>query len=319
MAKVFPPYRSFSYKNKKFMLCTQAEVAGRPYDALDVPRKRRINFDSAIPPAFYPARWFDAACAAQVSALIWRLMHWRMPVGSRLQERVKERERIARELHDTLIQGALGLMITVQNSVIKLAKDDPVRSSMEKALDAADQLLKEARQRVVQLRAAQYQGDLVTAIGNSGREVFAGALERLSVSCKGKVQVLQAFVAEELYWIAREALSNVRQHAGATIVEVEMVFAREYLRLYIRDNGIGIAAEAIARGAGPAHLGIIGMRERADLIGARFKMFSRGGAGVEIEVAVPAVAAYVRATPRWRRALSWQRPIVSLSSGRTPQ
>jgi signal transduction histidine kinase len=302
------------------MLRTQAEVAGRLYGAVEVPRMRRGYFESAIPPTFYPMRWFDAARTAGVLAVIWRLMNWRMPlVASRVQERVKERERIARELHDTLIQGALGLMMTVQNSVIKLAKDDPVRSSMEKALEVADQLLKEARQRVVQLRVAQYQGDLVTAIGNAGSDVFAGTLVRLSVSCKGKVRFLQAFVAEELYWIAREALSNVRQHAGASVVEVEMVFARDHLRVYIRDNGVGTAPEVIARGAGPAHLGISGMRERADLIGARFKMFSRAGAGVEIEVAVPARAAYVRGTPGWRRDLRWQRPIASLSNGWGPQ
>jgi signal transduction histidine kinase len=238
--------------------------------------------------------------------LIWGLMSWCMrPGASRLQERVKERERIARELHDTLIQGALGLIMTFQNSVIKLAKDDPVRSSMEKALDLADQFVKDARQRVVQLRTAEHQGSLDTAIGNAGSEIFAGMPEQLSVSCKGKVRLLHAIVAEELYWIAREALSNARQHAGASLVEVEIAFARDHLRLYIRDNGVGVAPEVIARGAGPTHLGISGMLERAGLIGARFKMFSRAGAGVEIEVAVPAGAAYVRATPRWRTALRW--------------
>jgi signal transduction histidine kinase len=262
-----------------------------------------------IPAMFYQTRWFEALCVGGGLVLIWQLIQYRLrQLESRLKERLKERERIARELHDTLIQGALGVIVSVQQSVTQLAKNDPLRPSMEQALDLADQLMKDARQRVTQLRSAEHRGDLVAAIRNAGGEVFGESIHRLSVNCKGKVRLLRAFVAEELYWIAREALSNARQHAGASRVEVEIAFAPDRLGLYIRDDGVGVAPDIITHGAGPSHHGIHGMRERAQLIGARFKMFSRAEAGVEIEVSVPASTAYVRASPRWRRVLASWRP-----------
>jgi len=273
-------------------------------DGVWSPASTTITLD--IPAAFYQTRWFDVGCFLVLIAAIGLLAQLRMSyVTARLEARLKERERIARELHDTLIQSALGLIVTFQALTLKLAREDPVRPLMERALELADQLLRDARERVAQLREAGHQGNLVDAIDKVGRDLFAGRSEQVSVIQTGKLRPLRAFAAEELFWIAREALSNIQQHAGAHRVEVELHFAREHLRLVIRDDGLGIVAQIHAHAAGRGHLGVDGMRERAQQIGARLDMLQNpAGTGVEVRVTVPAAAAYVRAMSRWRKIAS---------------
>ena len=113
-------------------------------------------------------------------------------------------------------------------------------------------------------------------------------------------------VRDEVYAIVREALANAFRHAQATHIEVEIVYDRRELRLHVRDDGRGIDSPILAAGGRREHWGLIGMRERARQIRAHFQLWSRPGAGAEIELRIPAALAYrTRARePRWRRWLA---------------
>jgi signal transduction histidine kinase len=124
----------------------------------------------------------------------------------------------------------------------------------------------------------------------------------------GNPKPLRASCAEEVYYIAREALTNVRRHAQASCVEVEIEFALDRFRLDIRDDGCGMDAQAVARESGHEHFGIMGMRERARQLGAKIVILSREAAGTEIELLVPAATAYLPTTWRALKALQLWRP-----------
>jgi signal transduction histidine kinase len=219
---------------------------------------------------------------------------------SRLEERVAERERIARELHDTLLQGVQGLILKFQDATEDIPRDSAARRKMEEALDRADDVLIEGRDRVKDLRTSPSPSlDLPTAIGAMGEELAREHSNRFNLSVDGTPRALAPIVQEEVVRIAREAMGNAFRHASATKIETEIIYHRADLRLRVRDDGRGIDSPILDRGR-PDHWGLPGMRERAKKIGANFQVWSRPGAGTEIEVKVPARMAYLRNERRWR-------------------
>jgi signal transduction histidine kinase len=100
-------------------------------------------------------------------------------------------------------------------------------------------------------------------------------------------------IRDEVYRIGREALVNAFRHSGAAEIEVEIEFAARALRVLVRDNGRGIDPEVLEAGR-DGHWGLSGMRERADRMGARLKVWSRAGAGTEVELSVPGEIAFQR-------------------------
>jgi signal transduction histidine kinase len=222
-------------------------------------------------------------------------------------ERIGERERIARELHDTLIQSAQGLILQFQGLGGQLPKADPMRQKMEAALDQADDVLNEARARVSGLRTSSLEGDIVQALRRAGEEIFANESVQFSVTSTGVKGPLTEDIANEIYRIGREALLNAAAHARAHVVEVAASFEKNGFRLSIRDDGCGVSSAVLQAGSRRHHFGLQGMRERALRIGAQFDIRSPPGAGTEVALLLPATAAYRKPRLKWR----WLANLVS--------
>ncbi|WP_141518019.1 sensor histidine kinase [Marilutibacter aestuarii] len=251
-----------------------------------------------IQPAFQQTRGFAVLCVLAIVALLWlayylRLRQLGMHIRGRLQERHAERERIARELHDTLLQSIQGLILRFQAVADTLPSLDPARSAMEHALQRADEVLVEGRDRVLDLRAtAPDAGHLEELLGQVAAELREPGGPDIEVSAQGDAEALDPIVRDELYRIGREAMLNAYRHAGAGRICATVEYGRRELRLRIFDDGVGIADDTLERGGRPGHWGLNGMRERASRIGARLRIWSRAGAGTEVELRIDAGSAY---------------------------
>ncbi|MET0499023.1 MAG: triple tyrosine motif-containing protein [Steroidobacteraceae bacterium] len=269
-----------------------------------------------IPPALYQTKWFAVLCAAAAAALLWALYKLRVRtlaerMRSRLEERLTERERIARALHDILLQSMQGLIFRFQTITERLSSDEPARQLMEKELDRADAVLAEGRDQVAGLRGATLGSmDLAQILAAFADSLAKDHSSTFALTVEGQPQPLHPLVQEEAIRIGCEALSNAFRHAHAAQIEVELFFGRREWRLRIRDNGVGIDPNTLAAGSKPGHWGLIGMRERAAKIQASIDFWSRAGAGTEIALVVPAAVAYNEQKPGlWSRWFSAQRSL----------
>jgi signal transduction histidine kinase len=254
-----------------------------------------LNF--VIPPAFYQTEWFQVLVGLIGVGLIGiihslRIRQATAQVQARLEERLEERGRIARELHDTLIQSVDGLMIYLQAAI-----DEPDKfrghAMLEKALDRADEVLSEGRERVHSLRAeATSVQDLSQALTDYGEERAQDHAIEFSVTLVGKPRPLDPIVRDEVFLIGREALANAFQHSDAFRIEVELTYDRKGIRLQIKDDGGGIDPQIIETGR-PGHWGLSGMRERASEVG-EFNIWSGPNTGTQIDLTIPARVAYPR-------------------------
>jgi signal transduction histidine kinase len=229
-------------------------------------------------------------------------------MNARLEERLAERERIARELHDTLLQGFQGLILHFQVAAGRIPHSEPARQMMETALDRADQVMAEGRDRVKGLRSSPpSSGGLAKCFVSTGEEIARGSTIEISVIVEGGARNLHPGIQEEIYWVGREVLLNAVRHSKGSRIEIEIAYGPSELRVRFRDDGVGIAAE-ILKGGRPGHFGLSGMRERAEKMDARISIGSRAGAGTEVELRVPARLAYCGSSGRsfW----SWLRSIA---------
>lgn len=218
-------------------------------------------------------------------------------VDIRFEERLRERERIARELHDTLLQGAQALLLSLQAIAARTRPDDPMRVALTEALRRADEVLAEARDRIQDLRgSASRVVDLAESLATAWRDLAGEKQFRMDV--EGSPRALNPGVGDEIAGVGREALTNALRHSGAGVIEVQVVFEEERLRLFVRDDGVGFAAGNSSGGTQAGHWGLLGMRERARLMGAQLEIWSARGAGTEIALSVPAASAYRAPTCR---------------------
>ncbi|WP_338869721.1 sensor histidine kinase [Myxococcus stipitatus] len=252
-----------------------------------------------IEPTFFQTGAFIALCVVAAGLLLWllyvlRLWQVTQRLRLRLEERHAERERIARELHDTLLQGIQALVLNVHGVTSRLPAGDE-RHGLQRALDRADDILAEGRDRVSALRdTGAGKDDLVAAFRLLLRELEANEKPRLRMSVSGGARTLEPLVADELYRLGREAIGNALAHAGANEVEVRLSFERSALKLSVRDDGGGIDPGTLERGGRAGHWGLRGMKERATRLGGQLEIVSREGQGTEVVVAVLAERAYLR-------------------------
>jgi signal transduction histidine kinase/ligand-binding sensor domain-containing protein len=252
--------------------------------------------DFAIAPAYYQSAWFRAAGVAALLAVLaaayrLRLRQATRQVRARMHARLEERERIARDLHDTLLQSVQGLILKFEGIARGIPAQDPARQAIDELLDRADEVMAEGRDRVHGLRTGTARRDLPAALEQVAREAARDGTQLRSV-VEGRLRELNPIVLEESFAIGREALLNAVTHSGGVQVEVAIAYDPRQLRLRIRDDGRGIAPEVLGQGGREGHWGLPGMRERARRIGARLEIWSRPGAGTEVELTVPAATAY---------------------------
>jgi signal transduction histidine kinase/ligand-binding sensor domain-containing protein len=259
--------------------------------------------DFAIAPAYYQTAWFRLSCAAAFLAMLGALYQLRMrqvarQFNMRLEERVSERTRIARELHDTLLQSFQGVLMKFY-AVTNLIPNRPAEAqkTLESVIEQARRAVTEGRDAVLGLRSSTVvTNDLARAIGTLGEEFAADQTENcpeFRVRVEGTPRDLAPLVRDEVHRIASEALRNAFRHAQAGRIEVEIRYDQRQLRLLVRDNGKGIDPKVLSGGGRAGHYGLPGMHERAKLVGGKLALWSELNSGTEAELTIPASVAYV--------------------------
>ena len=257
-------------------------------------------------PYFYQTRWFPAANIAFGLLLIAELHQWRMRqivarMHMRLDERVAERTRIARDLHDTLLQCFNALLLRLQTvSNVLPARPDEAKRRIEHAIEQASSAITEGRDTLHELRlAGSAATDLDRAISNFARELLSDAatdpVPEVHVQVEGTPRPLNPIVRDEVYRVATEAIRNAIRHAHAYRIEVEIRYDDHQLRLRIGDDGVGIDQTILGSEHKEGHWGLRGMRERAKLVGGTLEVWSEVNSGTEIELSIPAASAYQEA------------------------
>jgi signal transduction histidine kinase/ligand-binding sensor domain-containing protein len=237
---------------------------------------------------------FFIACSTLVMVYRLRVRQLAHAYNLRLEGRVAERTRIARELHDTLLQGFQGITLRIQGVSKNMPVEDPLRKKMDEVLDRADEVLREARQGVRNLRRrTTHENELSNRLAKRGEELSQGNTARFTLVIVGNPKVLESTVQDEAYRIVGEALTNAFQHASASTIEIEVTYDSSALRIRVRDDGVGIDKAVLTNGQ-PGHWGLTGMRERAQAIRAELNIWSRESAGTEVELVIPASIAYPR-------------------------
>jgi signal transduction histidine kinase len=226
----------------------------------------------------------------------------------RLEERVTERMRIARELHDTLLQSFHGLLLRFQTaSELFPTRPAEAKQTLDSAIDQATQAITEGRDAVQGLRSSTtVTNDLASAITTLGTELAGSESNpnaaEFHVEVEGTPRDLHPILRDEVYRIAGEAMRNAFKHAEARRIEVEIRYDQRRFRLRVRDDGKGIDAKLLNDDERPGHFGLRGMRERAKLLGGKLTVWSEVETGTEVELSIPAANAYATADGRRR---SW--------------
>lgn len=251
----------------------------------------------SIAPTFLQSIWFKLVVAAillalAIGAYIWRVRWETARIRRQFEIRIAERERIARELHDTLLQGVQGLVLRVQAVSNALPAGGEPRLALERTLDRADGVLREGRERVRDLRIPAVNAGLPQLLVEAAARLVPAEPPRFQLTVEGVQRVLLPEAQEEVLRVAEEAIRNAVQHAEARIIEVIITFDRAGLRLLIRDDGRGIDHELASEGQRKGHFGLVGMNERATRIGGRLTVSSRTQKGTEILLAAPARKVY---------------------------
>lgn len=274
------------------------------------------QLDFSIRPAVHQTTWFRVAMAFMLSCLAWagfqarlhmRLKRLQRQFDATLDARVAERTRIARELHDTLLQSFHGLLLQLQAG-INLLPDRPHESRrvFTQVIDHVANAIAEGRDTVQALR------DSVTETNNLS-EALRALVEDLvnesghgvaaHVDVHGTPQLLHPLVRDETFRIASEALRNAFHHANARRIDVEVRYEPQQLCVRVRDDGQGIDRDVLSRGEKQGHFGLGGMQERAKVAGGKLAVRSGAGTGTEVEFTVPRSRAYGKPVPARSRIL----------------
>jgi signal transduction histidine kinase len=270
-----------------------------------------VSFE--IPRTFFQSYSFLVLCVALTLLLVWLAYRLHMAqvasrIRTRLEERMGERERIARELHDTLLQSVQGLVLRFQSVAHRMPPGDPSRAHLESALKRADEVMVEGRNRVRDLRAGDNDnaGDLLATLQELADTAGFDPPVPIRIVVEGRPRHVDPLVAAELRRIAGEALFNIARHARATSVDVAITYGDRQLGIQIRDDGIGIAPSVLAHGSKEGHFGLIGMRERAERVGGALSVDSGAGKGTDVILTFPARLAYAERRRGWRSHIAWR-------------
>jgi ligand-binding sensor domain-containing protein/signal transduction histidine kinase len=283
-----------------------------------------VSLPILITPPWWRTNWFRAICATGLLVLLWaayqlRVRQLHQQFGMMLEARVGERTRIARDLHDTLLQSFHGILLYFQSGINLLPENPPemrtaeARKTLEKAMHQAKHAIVEGREAIQGLRSSVVEtNDLAVAMRTLGEELAANSNCSFQVHAEGTPHNLHPILRDEVYRITGEAMRNAFRHADAKQIEVEIHYDERQLRVRVRDDGKGIDPKLLSDGEREGHFGLRGMRERAKLIGGKLTVWSDLGAGTELELSIPAAHASSTATDGQRMSLS-QRFFARLS------
>lgn len=271
--------------------------------------------DFSITPAYYQTTWFRLCCAAAFLLFLWGAYQLRVHQLERqftigAEARVNERTRIARDLHDTLLQSFNALLVRLQTvSNVLPSQPEEAKRRIDRSIEQASNAIAEGRDTLFELRSGGSNAvDLEMAISAFAKELLndsdAKPAPDVQVRVEGTPMPLNPIVRDEVYRIVAEAVRNAIKHANAHRIEVEIRYDERHLRLRVGDNGVGIDPVLLDHHRNDGHWGLRGMRERAKLISGSLEVWSQVGTGTEIELSVPAGSAYSNPPAPSRSVLS---------------
>ena len=277
-----------------------------------VPSEREASLAFTIAPTLVQTWWFRVLCGLALLLLAAAVFRWRTRLlarryAQRYRERLAERERIARALHDSLLQNVQGLVLRLNTALLRMTKGSTAHSDVEAILDQADAVMTEAREELADLRAQPGPAaqDLGQALATFGQALQEQCGPRFSLRIAGTPRWLADVARHELYTIGREALFNAFRHAAADRIEVELGYGGDNFTVTVRDDGRGIDPAILRAGGRGGHWGLPGMRERACALGGTLAVSTPAHGGTELVVRIPARIAYARrARPGLRQRLS---------------
>ena len=283
-----------------------------------------------VQPTLWQTWWFRLSGAAALLLLLWAVYQLRLrqvtaQVRQRLEGRFEERERIARELHDTLLQSFQGILISFHAAINVLPNHPDVakaRDRLEGAVDQAQKAITEGRDAIQGLRSSTIEtNDLAATLRTLGKGLAANQANQTSpvfdVGEEGTPRNLHPILRDDVFRIASEALRNAFIHAHASRIEVEIHYGQSRLRVRIRDDGKGMESRVVTDKGRAGHWGLRGMHERAKLVGGDLEVWSKPDSGTEIELTIPASTAYARPSPERRSWLYWRRAVKTDDSRTT--
>jgi signal transduction histidine kinase/ligand-binding sensor domain-containing protein len=260
--------------------------------------KAPATLDVRIAPSLTQTLWFKLAVAALALGALYllylaRLARLTARIAERLRERVLERERIARTLHDTFLQSVHALILRVDLIKDLLPSNAPAQQQIDAALSAAQRVVDEGVEQMMDLRAKDPNPDeLSEALRAAGAALTRQYGVQFTLTVVGAERALRPMVCAETLAIGKEALLNAARHAGGAPVTAELAYASRHFRLTVRDHGNGLDDSVRKSGMRPGHYGLQGMRERAQRIDATFAIDSRAKEGTVVTLTVPAGKAY---------------------------
>jgi signal transduction histidine kinase len=253
--------------------------------------------DFTVLPAFYQTRWFLSLCAVVLIILFWgayRLRVWQVTTRLRdlFEERLKERTRIAQELHDNLIQDVMGISLQIEVAEELLPADLPARHSLDRAVRLCKVALDDGRRTLNDLRAVPLSAaDLVKSFSQLSDECAGDSGIRADVVIEGLERPLNALAGNDVLQVGRQAIANAFRHSHASEIHVLVSYGPRHLQIRVQDNGCGMTEEALNMRS-PGHYGITGMQERSERIGGSMAIRSLVGEGTEVHLSVPAHLVY---------------------------
>jgi signal transduction histidine kinase len=251
-----------------------------------------------ILPRFYQQLPFQILCGCLLLFALWLLVRAQLQfeaaaIRERAEERADERISIARDLHDTLLQGIQGLLLTFHAAAERVPDDHESKHVLERALSTADKIIVEGRDRVKGLRSLDLVGEeFCAALKNLGEDLNASGAVNYSVSCQESQHTLTPHIASEVFLIAREAVMNAFRHGQASAIAVRVRYGRREFTLECHDDGHGFEPGDIEEQTTPGHWGIRGMTERAQRLRAKLEVQSAPGEGTIVTLTLKARRAY---------------------------
>ena len=269
----------------------------RAFNEDGVPSKADAVLPFQVEPTFRQTVWFKLLAAAVLAALLslayrYRVRYLTGRVAERMKVKIEERERIARTLHDSFLQTVQSLLLRVDTIAAGLPPEQGARRELESALAQASSALGEGREQLHELRSGPDEGMEYQLRETVAQLQAVHAAITIGLRTEGPRRAVAADVAGEMAAIAREALHNACIHAAAGQVRLLLAFAPDALSMSVSDDGRGIDAEVLHRGGAEGRWGLVGMRERAQGIGATLRIAAGSEGGTVVTLTVPASRAY---------------------------
>lgn len=255
------------------------------------------SLDFELLPAFYQTQWFRVLSLVLLMILVWyvyrmRVRHLAAQLRGRFEERLRERTRIAQELHDNLLQSVLGISLQIEVTDELLPPELAAKRPLQKALSLSKSAMEEGRRALNELRASSLSADdIVRGFSEIAEGLRTQGESEIRILVEGSERQLNPVAGNDVLQIGRQAIANALQHAHAGSIRILVSYSERDFRISVQDNGSGIDENTIAHGK-PGHHGIRGMRERADRIGGALSIRTGPGQGTEVDLCVPAGLIY---------------------------